>query len=133
MGKITITTDELAGTIQRELGIYHEEINEKLREVTRQSMADLVRKTRASAPVGKRGNFRKSIAGDFRGLKRGSRSVSATWYVKAPHYRLTHLLVHGHATKNGGRTKPDPFLSNALAEVLPEYEKQIEEAIKNGK
>ena len=52
------------------------------------------------------------------------------WYVKAPDHRLTHLLVHGHATRNGGRTKPDPFLHNALADVLPEYEKAVEEAVK---
>lgn len=133
MGRVTITSDKLADAIERELNIYHEDVNEKLREATRESMTDLVRKTRATAPEGKRGAFRKAISGDFRGLKKGSRSVSATWYVKAPHYRLTHLLVHGHATKNGGRTKADPFLKNALDEVLPEYEKKIEEALTSDK
>lgn len=133
MGRITITSDKLADAVAKELTIYHEEVNEKLREVTRQSMADLVRKTRATAPSGKRGAFRKAIAGDFRGLKKGGRKVSATWYVKAPHYRLTHLIVHGHATKNGGRTKSNPFLQNALDQVLPEYEKGIEEALKSDK
>jgi hypothetical protein len=133
MGRITITSDKLADAIEQELTIYHEDVNEKLREVTRKSMADLVRKTRATAPTGKRGLFRKAIAGDFRGLKRGSRKVSATWYVKKPHYRLTHLIVKGHATKNGDRTKADPFLSNALDEVLPEYENEIKEVLANGK
>lgn len=135
MSKITITSDKLADAIDRELTIYHEDVNEKLRAVTRKSMTDLVRKTRETAPRGKRsgGNFAASIAGDFRGLARGSRRVSATWYVKKPNYRLTHLLVKGHATKNGGRTKPDPFLTNALAEVLPEYENQVREVLTNGK
>lgn len=133
MGRITITSDKLADAIEQELTIYHEDVNEKLREVTRQSMADLVRKTRATAPEGKRGQFRKAIAGDFRGLKRGNRKVSATWYVKKPHYRLTHLIVKGHATKNGKRTKANPFLSNALDEVLPEYEREIKEVLTNGK
>lgn len=128
MGRVTITADKLAGAIKEELTIYHEEVNEKLRSVTRESMADLVHKTRATAPVDQ-GDFKKAIAGDFRGLARGLRSVSATWYVKAPHYRRTHLLVNGHATVNGGRTKPNPFLENALAEVLPEYEQKVKEAI----
>lgn len=129
MAKLTITPDKLATAIERELTIYHEDINEKLREVTRNSMAELVRKTRNTAPA-KSGTFRRHIAGDFRGLKRGNRKVSAAWYVKAPHYRLTHLLVHGHATKDGGRTKADPFLQNALNEILPAYEEAVKEAIK---
>ena len=58
--------------------------------------------------------------------------MRATWYVKAPHYRLTHLLVHGHAKKDGGRVQGDPFLQNALDEVLPEYERAVEEGLKNG-
>ena len=45
-------------------------------------------------------------------------------------HRLTHLLVHGHATRNGGRTKANPFLKNALDAVLPEYERAVEEAVK---
>ena len=64
---------------------------------------------------------------------KSARGSSYIWYVRAPAHRLTHLLVHGHATKDGGRTKGDPFLKNALDEVLPEYEQRVEEAIKNGK
>lgn len=132
MSRVTITPDKLSETIEKELTIYHEDVEERLRDATRKSMGDLVKKTRATAPKGKSGRFSKSIAGDFRGLKKGNRNIKATWYVKKPHYRLTHLLVHGHATKDGGRTRANPFLENALNEVLPEFEKAVEEAIKNG-
>lgn len=132
MSKITITADKLAGAVERELTMYHEDVLEGLRGATRESVADLVSRTRATAPR-KTGRFRKQIAGDFRGLKRGGRNVSATWYVKAPDYRRTHLLVHGHATKNGGRTKADPFLQNALDEVLPAYEQKVKEVLAGGK
>ena len=132
MSKITITADKLAEAISQELTVYHEDVLEGLRGVTRESVADLVSRTRATAPR-KTGRFRKQIAGDFKGLARGDRKVSATWYVKAPDYRRTHLLVHGHATRNGGRTKGDPFLQNALDEVLPEYERKVAEVLANGK
>lgn len=130
MGKLTITADKLAKAVGQQLTIYHEDVLENLREVTRESMADLVRKTKATAPVGRRGSYRKNIAGDFRGLKRGSRKVSATWYVKAPDYRLTHLLVRPHLTKNGGMSTPNPFLENAVDAVLPAYEEAVKEALK---
>lgn len=132
MARITIKPDGIAKAIQRELTLYGEDVQEKLREITRESLTDLVRKTRATAPKDS-GDFAKHISGDFKGLARGLKSIKGLWYVKAPHYRLTHLLVHGHEKRNGGRVNGDPFLKNALDQVLPEYEKKVEEAIKNGK
>ena len=129
MGKITITPGDLAKAINQELTIYHQDVMDEIRDVTRKSMVDLVRKTRATAPVDT-GAFRRHISGDFRGLAKGLHTANATWYVKAPHYRLTHLLVHGHAKPDGGRVKGDPFLENALNEVLPAYEEAIKEAVK---
>ncbi len=131
MSKVVVTPDKLVESIEEELTLYREEVEEELREATRQCMEKLVKKTKATAPKGKRGTFRKNIAGDFRGLKKGAPSIKAIWHVKAPDHRLTHLLVHGHATKDGGRTKADPFLENALNEVLPEFERAVEEAVKH--
>lgn len=129
MGKVTITPDKLSEAINQELTTYHERTLDRLRDITRESMADLVRKTRATAPK-KTGGFRRSISGDFRGLAKGLHNVSARWYVKAPHYRLTHLLVNGHAKRGGGRVDGDPFLKNALDDVLPAYEEAVKEAVK---
>lgn len=129
MAKRTLTPDTLAKALEQELTTYHEETLDKLRDITRQSMADLVKKTRATAPK-ETGAFRRHISGDFKGLARGLNNVSAKWYVKAPHYRRTHLLVHGHAKPNGGRVKGDPFLEKALNEVLPAYEEAVKEAVK---
>ena len=138
-----IHTGELGSALEQELTIYGDEINDGLRDVTEASMKKLVKKTKATAPRGRRnGQFKKNITADYQSLRRkGSRSkgqfrgrtIRATWYVKAPDYRLTHLLVHGHEKKNGGWTRANPFLQNALDEVLPEYERNIEEVLKNGK
>lgn len=133
-----VRVDQLGAAIEQQLTIYSEEVNEKLAAATAETMDKLVKITKATAPKGERGSFRKNITSDSRQLKRAKRSahgglhgrvIKATWYVKPPDYRLTHLLVHGHATKDGGRTKADPFLQNALDQVLPEYEAKVEEAI----
>ena len=129
---------DLGTQMTQVLTSYNETINEQIAEVTRSSMKQLVKETKATAPRGRRnGQYRKHIAADYSSLNRRSNrltglKVSATWYVKAPDYRLTHLLVHGHATRNGGRTTPNPFLQNAVDRVVPEYERRIEEVIANG-
>ena len=134
-----IKAGELGSAIERELSIYGQEIQDGIVNATAEAMEKLVKKTKATAPKDKRGSFRKNITADYQGLnRRGNRSKGqfrgrtfrATWYVKAPDHRLTHLIVHGHATKDGGRTKANPFLQNALDEVLPEYEKAVEEVLK---
>lgn len=130
MSNVTINPEGLAEAIQQELTIYGESVEENIRAATRECMVELVRKTRATAPA-RSGAFKRHIAGDFRGLKKGDRKIKATWYVKAPEHRLTHLLVHGHAKPDGGRTKADPFLQNALDEVLPRYEQAVKEAVQN--
>ena len=126
----TIRLEELGAAIQEELAIYHENVVEALDVAGDKAVKELVKRTKATAPKN-RGEFRKSIAG--KQLKKTSRGSTYVWYVKAPNYRLTHLLVHGHAKRDGGRTKADPFLRNALDQVLPEYEKDVMEALQNGK
>ena len=123
----TIKPSDLGAAISQELTIYHENIVERVNRAGETAVKELVKKTKATAPK-LTGSYRKHITSsvfpDTRGHKR------YIWHVKAPDHRLTHLLVHGHATKNGGRTKADPFLKNAVDEVLPEFENAVEEALK---
>lgn len=121
--------EDLGAAITGELTTYHREVTDRVNDITGKTIKELAKKTKAAAPKGIRGSFKKNIASKVedagRGMKRG------IWYVKAPDHRLTHLLVHGHATKDGGRTAGDPFLADALDQVLPDYEKEIEEAVRN--
>lgn len=129
---------EDVGTQMRQvLTLYTEDVNEKLRGLTVESMKALVKETKATAPRGRRkGQYRRNITADYTGAKRSVRglrgqNIHATWYVKAPDYRLTHLLVYGHATKDGGRTRANPFLRNAVDKVVPAYERKVQEALSN--
>ena len=128
-----IHVGELGSALEQELTIYAGAVEDELREVTTRNMQDLVKKTKATAPKGRRkGRFKKSITADYTGTKGKGRKVSATWYVRAPEYRLTHLIVHGHELPQGGRSKGNPFLQNALDEVLPNYEREVEEVLRPG-
>lgn len=126
----TIKAEDLGAVIGEELTLYHKDVLDAVNAAGDKAIKALVKKTRATAPVGARGSFKRSITSK---TEQGARGNKYTWYVKPPDHRLTHLLVHGHATKDGGRTKADPFLANALEEVKPEYERDVEEALKNGK
>lgn len=124
----SIKPGDLGAAISQELTMYHAEVVEKLDTAGDAAVKDLVKMTKAAAPKGARRSFRRSIAS--KRLKGDNRGSTYVWYVKPPDHRLTHLLVHGHATKDGGRTKADPFLKNALDVVLPEFEEAVKEAIK---
>ena len=118
---------DLADAIEQELTVYHKRVTERVNAAGEEAVKDLVKKTKATAPK-RTGRFRKNIASKTEETPRGNKY---TWYVKAPDYRLTHLLVHGHAKADGGRVPGDPFLRNAVDEVLPKYEQAVEEAVKN--
>ena len=122
-----IKPEGLAKAIQSELTIYSEGVTERVNKASRAAANKLKKLTKATAPVAS-GDYRKHIA--VKEVDAGHGMKKYIWHVKKPDHRLTHLLVHGHATRNGGRTKADPFLANALNTVLPEFEEDVEEAVK---
>ena len=124
----TIKLTDLGKAVEQELTIYHRDVLNRVNSASEDAVKALVKKTKATAPK-RSGRFRRNIASKTVLGDRGNRYI---WYVKSPDHRLTHLLVHGHAKKDGGRVQGDPFLKNALDEVLPEYESAVEEAIING-
>lgn len=126
-----VNPGDLGAAIRRELSIYESDLTDAVNEAGDKAVKKLVKITKATAPVGVRGSFKKNITSKaFPGV---SGMKEYVWYVKPPDHRLTHLLVHGHATVKGGRTRADSFLQSALDQVLPEYEKDVEEAARNGK
>lgn len=125
-----VSIEGLAGAISGELRLYADDVREKVDAAAAKAAEDLVRETKATAPRGDRRSkkYANSIASKTIQTPTGARHI---WHVKAPNYRLTHLLVKGHATVNGGRTQANPFLQNALDHILPEFERAVEEAVRN--
>lgn len=122
----SIKPADLGSAIVEQLTLYHEDVIERVNAAGEKAVKALVKKTKATAPK-QSGDYRKAITSvTTENPTTGDKEY--TWGAKAPHYRLTHLLVNGHAKQNGGRVEGDPFLEDALAEILPEYEKDVEEA-----
>lgn len=128
MSSRKVDASGLGDALKRELTLYASDVTESVNVAAKKAAVKLVRITKSTAPQGVRGTYRRKIAYKEMPAKNGGKRY--VWHVKAPDHRLTHLLVHGHATKDGGRTKADPFLRNALEDVLPEFEKEVKEAIK---
>ena len=124
-----VKPEGLLKEINRELTLYHETVLGRINQAAKEAVGELVKKTKVTAPK-QTGEYRKHISSK---LLKKSRLGDETyvWYVKPPDHRLTHLLVHGHAKVNGGRTKADPFLRNAVDDVRADFEKAVEEAVKS--
>lgn len=122
--------DELNRAIMDSLEDYNKTIVEGVKKNTKRAMKDLVEKTKATAPVGKRAkHYKDSI--DSRTVSDTNYGISKLWYVKGSDYRLSHLLNNGHALRDGGRYPGTNFIGNAVDAIVPRYVQAIEEVIKN--
>lgn len=77
-------------------------------------------------------------AGSFKGKKyrsswdtkvESSRTFDSVIVHNKKHYRLSHLLEFGHATRNGGRTRAFPHIAPVNEKAVRNAEKKIAKAI----
>ena len=129
-----IGIEHLSAQIEKELTIYSTEVTEQLNGLSKKYASELVKKTKATAPVGDRKSHKYRDSIKSKKINETQRGATYDWYVdsKDSNYRLTHLLVHGHALRGGGRTKANDFLQKATDEIEEEYLKAVEEVVKNG-
>ena len=126
-----IPPENLSDVVMNELLFYKKSIVTGMNKEAHKAVKNLVKKTKDTAPVGRREkHYKNSISS--KKLNTDSSSVNYLWYVKAPDYRLSHLLNNGHVTRDGGRVKGTGFITTAEKEAVAQYEKGIEEVIKSG-
>lgn len=125
-----VKLQDLGGAIAKELSVYGKEVQEKVNKAGRKAIKEIERKTKDTAPFDARAyhqHYADLIATQTDKARTGDETH--TWYVKPPGHRLTHLLAHGHETRDGGRASASSFLSDAVDAVLPDYERDVEEAV----
>lgn len=131
MGNKIVQIDELNSAIEGVLKEYNKDVVDGIKKTTKQAMNDLVKNSKATAPVGNRSkHYRDSITSKT--LREDDQSLVKVWYVRGSEYRLTHLLNNGHALKNGGRYPGTNFLGKVVDVIIPWYTQKIKEVLRNG-
>lgn len=128
---MSVSIGQLPEAISKELTIYGNNVINGVKKQAKKSMDQLVKDTKATAPVGKREKHYRDSIKSKKQLE-NDRSVSYLWYVEGSDYRLSHLLENGHALRNGDRVPGTHFIKNASDPILSQYIKAVEEVIKNG-
>lgn len=108
-----VTPEELANMLSNELVKYVDEISDITKKATEKVSKDALKILKENAPVSKRkskGRYKKSLS--VKTQYEGKREKRVVLYSKSPHYRLTHLLEKGHATK-GKRFDGKPHFKQA--------------------
>ena len=124
-----IPIDKLAESIASTLGKWSTEVEEQIKNAVDDSMKELVDSTKRDAPV-LTGSYKRHISSNVTINK--DHEYQKIWYVKAPDYRLTHLLEKGYEKKNGdGRVQPREHIGKNAERIKQQFEIKVREAIEN--
>ena len=123
MGK-TVSIDGLADAVMEELSEYNKLAEETMKKAVTKAGQTVRKEIQAGAPE-RSGKYAKSWR--TKKTRESSRVLEVTVYSPS-RYMLAHLLEHGHAKRNGGRTRA--FQHIAPAEEIGE--KQLEADIIRG-
>ena len=126
-----ISVDKLASEIAKGLAEYSQDVVEKVNVSSEAVGKAAVKRLKHTSP--KRpgsGKYAKSWA--MKTEPEVGQPHKRIVHVKAPHYRLAHLLEYGHAKVGCGRVEGRPHIGPAEEEVIREFAREVEEAIKRG-
>lgn len=130
----TIRIEDIAKTLEKTLEDYAQEKEEDFFAAIDAALDECDAEIKKHIKKGKgirTGNYIKAFRVN---VEKGKHRHKGTWYVDAPHYRLTHLLEYGHLTRDGTtRTKSIKHIEygQEIAEKL--LEKRVNEIYGGGK
>jgi hypothetical protein len=124
-----INVDQLAAEIAKGLAEFSQDVVEKVNISSEQVGKAAVKRLKQTSPK-RYGNYAKSWT--MKTEPEIGQPHTRIIHVKAPHYRLAHLLEYGHAKVGGGRVEGRPHIRPAEEEVIREFTREVEEAIERG-
>lgn len=123
----TIKLENLGKELGEILETYQFKSKEDINDVTKISSRELRKLVQDKAPE-ERGVYKKAIS-----VKKKGTSLTGVHtyvvYVKAPHYRLAHLLEKDHALAKGGRTRAFPHFKPGIVEIEPKFIAKLKERL----
>lgn len=127
MAKV-IRPEDLAAVIAEELDQYKGDVVEGMNKEA-QAVARKIKQLLRKDPTPElTGEYKESWSTKTQKAPGGHKNQIV--YAKAPHYRKTHLLEHGHASPDGGRVPAYPHIAPAEEEAAKEYQDRIEKVVK---
>lgn len=124
-----VSVDGLADAVAEILGDYAETTEQGMKKAVRDAGNTVKKDISANAPVGHTGKYAKSWV-----VKTTKETANALEVVvhSRNRYQLAHLLEHGHAKRNGGRTRAIPHIAPAEQRGIEQLERDIERSLRNG-
>lgn len=127
-----IKPEEVEKAITEYLENYVEDIEEDVEDTTNSVVKEAKQELIQTSP-------RSGVARDtkyYKGwaIKNGGRTRKGRYYSKVlwnkTNYQLTHLLEFGHATRNGGRTTPQPHIRKVEEKYGAKFADLLEKKIR---
>ena len=123
-----VSVDQLADAVAEILDEYAETTELGMKKAVRDAGNTVKKAIGEGAPV-KTGKYAKSWA--VKTTKETANALEVTVHSRN-RYQLAHLLEHGHAKRNGGRTRAIPHIAPAEEKGMEKLEWDIERSLRNG-
>lgn len=125
--------DGLADAINKDLSLYSKSVTDGTKEAVKRVSKEMLQNIKTDAKAsGFQGGEDYIGAMALKNDYENANGIKKTWYVKAPFYRLAHLLEFGHATVTGGRARAFPHIKKNEEQATERLEKEIKDIIRKG-
>lgn len=128
MSGTRISVDQLADAVSDVLTEYSKLADETMRKAVADAGKTVRNAIKEGAPV-KSGKYAKSWS--VKNTKIDSHALEVTVYSRN-RYQLAHLLEHGHAKRNGGRTRAQVHIAPAEEKGMEQLERDIVRGLSDG-
>ena len=123
-----VSVDGLADAVAGMLDEYARATEQDMKKAVRDAGNTVKKAIGEGAPV-KTGKYAESWV--VKTTKETANALEVTVHSRN-RYQLAHLLEHGHAKRNGGRTRAIPHIAPAEQQGIEQLERDIERSLRNG-